>query len=106
MPAIISYQKIAPLRIGFACGNVSSRDSAIILLALEQIANFREQHFLFRQCRRLRRLRLQHTIHQLDHEEQDPSDDDEVDDDGDEISPRQNGALLLGFDQSIRADLQ
>src|SRR5215471_11837686 len=68
-----------------------------LLPAFEQITDLREQHLLPRQSRRLRRLGLDHPIHYLDHDEQDPSDDDEVDDDGEEISPRQDGTLLFRF---------
>src|SRR5262249_33416083 len=76
------------------------------LLALQQIADLREQSLLLGQCGRVRRLGLHHPIHQLDHEEQNPSDDDEVDDDGEETPPRQDRALFLGFDQRIRGHLR
>src|SRR5215471_9990931 len=81
-----------------------SRDLSSVL-ALQQVADFREQYLLLGQRRRLRRPGLHHLIHQLDHEEQDPSDDDEIDDDGQETSPRQDGALLPGFGQRSRSHL-
>src|SRR5262249_60467301 len=68
-----------------------------LLPAFEQITDLREQHLLPRQSRRLRRLGLDDPIQDPDHDEQDPSDDNEVEDDGEEISPRQDGALLFGF---------
>jgi hypothetical protein len=71
-----------------------------VLPAFEQIADLREQHLLPRQSGRLRRLGLDDPVHHLDHDEQDPGDDDEVDDYGDEISPRQDGTLLFGFRES------
>src|SRR6516164_367050 len=76
------------------------------LLALQQVADLREQSLLLGQCGRLRRLGLHDLIYQLDHEEQNPSDDDEVDDDGEETPPRQDRALFLGFDQRIRSHLR
>src|SRR5262249_49844488 len=64
------------------------------------------KHLLPRQSRRLRRLGLDDPIHDPDHDEQDPSDDNEVDDDGEEISPRQDGTLLFGFYQGIGGDVR
>src|SRR6516225_10203234 len=65
------------------------------LLALQQVADLREQNLLLGQCGCLRRLGLHDLIHQLDHEEQNPSDDDEVDDDGEETPPRRTAPCFL-----------
>src|SRR5262249_48011074 len=76
------------------CGAIQFHPQRILdaarssLLALQQVADLREQNLLLGQCGRLRRLGLHDLIHQLDHEEQHPSDDDEVDDDGEETPPR------------------
>src|SRR5260221_6313338 len=100
---IWSEQRLAAHKVpGVKARNLAARKfsrDASPLLALQQVADFREQRLLLGHRRRLRRLRLHDPIHQLDHEEQNPSDDDEIDDDGQETSPRQHGALLPGFGQ-------
>src|SRR5262249_62158457 len=67
-------------------GELSARPRSL-LPALQQVADFREQQLLLGQYRSLR-LGVYDLVHQSHDEKQNPSDDDEVDDDGEEIAPR------------------
>src|SRR6516165_3844151 len=61
--------KVPGVKVHRLAARKLSRDLSSVL-ALQQVADFREQHLLLGQCRRFRGLGLHHLIHQLDHEEQ------------------------------------
>src|SRR5712691_12368060 len=79
-------------------GRREGGERLLIWSALEQVANFRQQHLLARGRRRGRRVRgfepLQ-AVHQPRDEEHHPGDDQKVEHEGEKISPSENCALLF-----------
>src|SRR6516162_9858951 len=65
----LAAHKVPSVKARSPAARKFSRDASP-LLALQQVADFREQRLLLGHRRRLRRLRLHDLIHQLDHEKQ------------------------------------
>src|SRR5687767_14789159 len=75
-------------------------------LARQEIADLLQQNLLARwRRRRLCLLLSPDPLNEIDKQEQHRSDDRKVDDDGEEVSPRQHRALLLGLHEGVGSDL-